>query len=398
VKGNSVKQVKTGLDRLLENPGGHLKPGRVGLLVNHTSVAGDGRHSIVHFMGQERHPLTALFAPEHGLYGVDQDMIAVSDQADPVSGLTIQSLYGDQADTLAPSSGGLAGLDNLVFDIQDIGSRYYTFIYTLANCMTACRQAGVRVVVLDRPNPIGGAQVEGNRVNEACRSFVGQYPLANRHGMTVGELAMMFNDAFGIGCELEVVPMQGWERAMWYEQTGLMWVAPSPNMPRVETAAVYPGMCLIEGTRLSEGRGTTLPFEQIGAPYIDPHRLAARLAAENLPGVFFRPHFFKPVFHKGSGTVCGGVQLHVTDRPSFKPLLTGIAVIRAISAAYPEQFAWRSEPYEFVSDRPAIDLLYGNADLRTRLLPDGAPLAAIEQSWQPERDEFLKLRRQYLLY
>ena len=186
MKGNPVTQVRTGLDRLLDNPEKHLKPGPVGLLVNHTSVAGDG------------------------LYGVDQDMIAVSDAVDPVSGLTIQSLYGEEADTLAPSPNGLAGLDNLVFDIQDIGSRYYTFIYTLANCMAACREAGVRVVVLDRPNPIGGVQVEGNRVDEACRSFVGQYPLLNRHGMTVGELAGMFNDAFGIGCDLEVVPTCSW--------------------------------------------------------------------------------------------------------------------------------------------------------------------------------------------
>lgn len=398
MKGNPVTQVRTGLDRLLDNPEKYLKPGPVGLLVNHTSVAGDGRHSIVHFKTLDRHPLRGLFAPEHGLYGVDQDMIAVSDAVDPVSGLTIQSLYGAEADTLAPSPDGLAGLGNLVFDIQDIGSRYYTFIYTLANCMAACREAGVRVVVLDRPNPIGGVQVEGNRVDEACRSFVGQYPLLNRHGMTVGELAGMFNDAFGIGCDLEVVPMQGWQRAMGYEQTGLMWVPPSPNMPALSTAAVYPGMCLIEGTQLSEGRGTTLPFEQIGASYIDPHRLAARLAGDNLPGVFCRPHFFKPMFHKDSGNVCGGVQFHITDRKRFKPLLTGIAVIRAIYDEYPETFAWRSEPYEFVSDRPAIDLLYGNPDLRTKLLPNGASLDEIEASWQPDREAFLKLRGQYLLY
>lgn len=398
MKGEPVTQVKTGLDRLLEHPEAHLKPGSVGLLVNHTSVACDGRHSIVHFQTSRRHPLRKLFAPEHGLYGVDQDMIAISDQADPVSGLTIQSLYGDRADTLAPAAAGLDGLDNLVFDIQDIGSRYYTFIYTLANCMEACREAGVRVVVLDRPNPINGEQVEGNQVDPACRSFVGQYPLLNRHGMTVGELAGMFNDAFGIGCDLEVVSMQGWERAMWYDQTGLYWVPPSPNMPTVATATVYPGMCLIEGTLLSEGRGTTLPFEQIGAAYIDPHRLSARLEKENLPGVFCRPHFFKPMFHKGSGNVCGGVQLHVTDRARFKPLLASVAVIRAIHAEHPEQFAWRTEPYEFVSDRPAIDLLYGNPDLRKKLLPDGASLADIEQSWHPDREEFLKLRRQYLLY
>jgi len=393
-----VTKVKSGLDRLLEHPEKHLKPGRLGLVVNHTSLAGDGVHSIVHFRSNTRNPLTQLFAPEHGLYGVDQDMIAIADARDPVSGLAIRSLYGHQAESLTPEAAGLKDLENLVFDIQDIGSRYYTFIYTLANCMQACREAGVRMVVLDRPNPLGGLLVEGNLVDDAYRSFVGQYPLPNRHGMTVGELALLFNDAFEIGCELEVVAMQGWQRGMAYEDTGLLWVAPSPNMPTLATATVYPGMCLIEGTQLSEGRGTALPFEQIGAAYIDPWRLASRLAEARLPGVFFRPHLFKPVFHKGQGEVQGGVQLHVTDRARFKPVLTGIAVIRAIYDEYPDAFAWRSEPYEFVSDRPAIDLLYGNPDLRTRHLPGGASLEAIEASWQQGREAFLKLRAGYLLY
>jgi uncharacterized protein YbbC (DUF1343 family) len=260
--------------------------------------------------------------------------------------------------------------------------------------METCKKAGVPFIVCDRPNPINGVQVEGNLVDESCRSFVGQYPLPNRHGMTVGELALMFNDHFGIGCDLTVVPMRGWNRAQWFDETGSTWVAPSPNMPTPATATVYPGMCFVEGTQLSEGRGTTLPFEQCGAPYIDSHKLACALMAENLPGVYFRAQYFKPMFQKWANETCGGVQLHVTDRKRFKPVLTGIAVLRAIIKLYPRKFKWRTEPYEFVKDRPAIDLLYGNSDLRE----DFVSLSDVEESWEKDLKEFIKLRKKYLLY
>jgi uncharacterized protein YbbC (DUF1343 family) len=264
--------------------------------------------------------------------------------------------------------------------------------------MHTCKEAGVPVVVCDRPNPINGVQVEGNLVRVGWHSFVGQYSLPNRHGMTAGELAQLFNHHIGIGCDLTVIPMQGWQREMWYDQTGLLWVAPSPNMPAVSTATVYPGMCLIEGTRLSEGRGTTLPFEWCGAPGIDPHRLAQALAKEKLPGVLFRPQYFKPMFQKCAGEVCGGVQLHVTDRDTFKPVITGVAVIRAIAKLFPEVFQWRSEPYEFVSDRPAIDLLYGHPELRETLLNGPQSLQDIEASWQSDLESFRAIRQNYLLY
>ena len=388
----------SGIDHLLSQPEKYLQGKTVGLIVNHTSLAGDGKHSITHFLSHSAFTLQALFAPEHGLNGTAQDMIPIDNDVDLLSGLDIKSLYGKNKDSLVPDPALLHDIDNLVFDIQDIGSRYYTFIYTMANCMIICKQAGTRMVVCDRPNPINGTSVEGNLVGEAWRSFVGQYPLPNRHGMTVGELARLFNEHFGIHCDLTVVPMSGWSREMWYDQTGMIWTPPSPNMPTLATATVYPGMCLIEGTLLSEGRGTTLPFEQIGAPFIDPHKLVARLETDShlLPGVFFRPQYFKPMFQKHAGEVCAGLQLHITDRDQFKPLLTTLALLRAIAEIYPDQLQWRTEPYEFVSDRLAIDLLYGNPKLRETIFTDSFSLPALEE--REELSAFLPLRQEYLIY
>jgi uncharacterized protein YbbC (DUF1343 family) len=388
----------SGIDHLLSQPEKYLQGKTVGLIVNHTSLAGDGKHSITHFLSHSAFTLQALFAPEHGLNGTAQDMIPIDNEVDLLSGLDIKSLYGKNKDSLVPDPALLHDIDNLVFDIQDIGSRYYTFIYTMANCMIICKQAGTRMVVCDRPNPINGTSVEGNLVGEAWRSFVGQYPLPNRHGMTVGELARLFNEHFGIHCDLTVVPMSGWSREMWYDQTGMIWTPPSPNMPTLATATVYPGMCLIEGTLLSEGRGTTLPFEQIGAPFIDPHKLVARLETDShlLPGVFFRPQYFKPMFQKHAGEVCAGLQLHITDRDQFKPLLTTLALLRAIAEIYPDQLQWKTEPYEFVSDRLAIDLLYGNPKLRETIFTDSFSLPALEE--REELSAFLPLRQEYLIY
>jgi uncharacterized protein YbbC (DUF1343 family) len=390
----------SGIDHLLSHPEKYLKGKTVGLIVNHTSRAGDGKHSIEHFLSHSAFTLKTLFAPEHGLYGTAQDMIHIADEVDPLSGLNVKSLYGTNKDSLTPDPALLEGIDNLVFDIQDVGARYYTFIYTMANCMTICKQAGARMVVCDRPNPINGVSVEGNLVGENWRSFVGQYPLPNRHGMTVGELAQLFNDHFDIHCDLQVVPMTGWEREMWYDQTEMVWVPPSPNMPTLATATVYPGKCLIEGTQLSEGRGTTLPFEHIGAPFIDPHKLAGRLKNDSklLPGVFFRPQYFKPMFQKHAGEICAGLQFHITDRDQFKPLLTTIALLRAIAELYPDQLQWRTEPYEYVSDRLAIDLLYGNPELRETIFKDDFSLTNIEETWQEELESFKAIRKNYIIY
>lgn len=388
----------SGLDVLLADPKRFLKGRNIGLALNHTSIARDGRSSVFHFQRDSSFDLRRLFAPEHGLYGTDQDMVGVAGHTDPASGLEVASLYGDRPESLTPGPQLLEDIDTLVFDIQDVGSRYYTFIYTLANCMRACQEKGIPIVVCDRPNPINGVQVEGNLVGEAFRSFVGQYPIPNRHGMTVGELAMLFNGHFGIGCNLAVVPMRGWKREMWHDETGLSWVPPSPNMPTLAAATVYPGMCLVEGSRLSEGRGTTLPFELCGAPYVEAHDAAEKLNREGLPGVWFRPHYFKPVFHKGAGKTCGGVQLHVVDRRQFKPVLTGIAVLMAIARLYPGDFAWRTEPYEFENERLAIDLLYGNSEFRESFLNGRQPLAAIEDSWRSDLNAFMPVRQDCLLY
>ena len=390
----------SGIDHLLSQPEKYLQGKTIGLIVNHTSLANDGRHSIAHFHSHSAFRLQALFAPEHGLNGTAQDMVHIENEVDPLSGLIIKSLYGKSKDSLVPGPALLKNIDNLVFDIQDIGSRYYTFIYTMANCMTICKQTGTRMVVCDRPNPINGTSVEGNLVGENWRSFVGQYSLPNRHGMTVGELARLFNEHFGIHCDLTVVPMTGWSREMWYDQTGMIWTPPSPNMPTLATATVYPGMCLIEGTLLSEGRGTTLPFEQIGAPFINPHKLIARLEkdSKHLPGVFFRPQYFKPMFQKHAGEVCAGLQLHITDRDQFKPLLTTVALLRAIAEIYPDRLQWRTEPYEFVSDRLAIDLLYGNPELRETIFKPDFSLEGLENSWRKELETFLPLRQEYLIY
>jgi len=393
-----MKRVTLGLEKLLANPNEYLCGNTLGLVVNQTSLTSNGQFSIGQFHNNKSFKLKTILAPEHGVYGVDQDMALVADEIEPLSGLLVRSLYGSNTSSLTPSSSLLDGIDNLVFDIQDVGSRYYTFIYTLANCMKTCAQSNTRMVVCDRPNPINGLSVEGNLVEKEFYSFVGQYPIPNRHGMTVGELAILFNEHFGIKCDLKVIPMEGWERSMWYDQTGLPWVSPSPNMPTLSTATVYPGMCLIEGTLLSEGRGTTLPFEQVGAPYINPEVFAKTLNNENLPGLFFRPQYFKPQFQKWSGEVCGGVQLHITERNKIKPLATSISMLFFIKKLYPNDFSWRTEPYEFVNDRLAIDLLYGNSTLREAIESGNLSIKKLESSWEEDIKVFSSQREACLIY
>ena len=393
-----MKRVTLGLEKLLANPNEYLCGNTLGLVVNQTSLTSDGQFSIGQFHNNKSFKLKTILAPEHGVYGVDQDMELVTDEIEPLSGLLVRSLYGTSTSSLTPPSYLLDGIDNLVFDIQDVGSRYYTFIYTLANCMKTCAQSNTRMIVCDRPNPINGLAVEGNLVEKEFYSFVGQYPIPNRHGMTVGELARLFNEHFGIKCDLKVIPMEGWERSMWYDQTGLSWVSPSPNMPTLSTATVYPGMCLIEGTLLSEGRGTTLPFEQVGAPYINAEVFAKTLNKENLPGIFFRPQYFKPQFQKWSGEVCGGVQLHIIERNKIKPLATSISMLFLIKKLYPNDFSWRTEPYEFVNDRLAIDLLYGNSTLREAIEAGNLSIKKLESGWEEDIKVFSSQREECLIY
>lgn len=389
-----MPRVKTGLERLRDEGRHLLGNRRVGLLCHQASVTGELEHATEVVRSIRGARLVALFAPEHGLHGAAQDQVKVGTRRDGTSGLPIWSLYGK---TRQPTPAMLRGLDLLVADLQDVGARYYTFVWTLALAMVACARAGVSVLVLDRPNPLGGLRVEGNVLEERFASFVGLHPLPVRHGMTIGELAGYLNARRQIGARLSVLRMSEWRREMFWEATGLPWVPPSPNMATPDTARVYPGGCLIEGTNLSEGRGTTRPFEWIGAPFIEPDRWAAALSAQRLPGVVFRPCVFQPTFHKWKGRECGGVQLHVTDQERFKPYLTGLALIATARRLYPRGFAWRRPPYEFERKRLPIDLLLGSERVR-RQLERGLPLPEIEASWRGELGAFRQARRKFLLY
>jgi uncharacterized protein YbbC (DUF1343 family) len=388
-----MASVRSGLDVLASRVPAVLRGRRVGLLSHQASVTRALEHA-VSVVARLRGPkLVALFAPEHGIASAAQDHARVGFARDAETGLPVWSLYDRR---LEPSPEMLAGLDALVVDLQDVGSRYYTFQWTMALSMRACARARIPVVVLDRPNPLGGQLMEGNIARPGYTSFVGLYPLPTRPGMTIGEVASYLNETHAIGCDLTVVPMAGWRRAMRWEDTGLPWVSPSPNMPTLDTARVYPGGCLIEGTNLSEGRGTTRPFELVGAPYLDGGRLARALAKRRLPGVAFRAVAFQPAFHKYRGEICRGVQLHVIDTRRFKPFATYLAlIIEARNQS--RRFRWRRPPYEFEHRRLPIDLLCGGDEIR-RAIERGTPLGRIERSWRRGLDGFARARRPFLLY
>jgi uncharacterized protein YbbC (DUF1343 family) len=389
--------VQTGLARLISEDCPLVRGRRVGLLCNATSVDAELRHAIDLLGARSDLTLTALFGPEHGVRGDAQDMVGVGEARDPITGLPVFSLYGDTEASLTPTPEMLDLIDVLVFDIQDVGSRYYTFVWTMVLAMRACAKAHKGFVVLDRPNPIGGVHVEGGQIEPGFESFVGLVSCPNRHGMTPGEIARWRHAVEQLDLELAVISLRGWERDQWYEHTGLPWVLPSPNMPTVDTALVYPGMCLVEGTELSEGRGTTRPFELSGAPHLDGHRLARDLAAFELPGVRFRPAVFTPMFQKHARTPCGGVQLHVTNAEAFRPYRTGVAFLKACHDQDPERFAWRAKAYEFVDQIPAIDLLAGSAGLREGIAA-GASLDELTHRWPRDEGTFLDERAPYLLY
>jgi uncharacterized protein YbbC (DUF1343 family) len=386
--------VLSGLDVLVHHRRGLLRGQRVGLLAHQASIDAHLEHAVSLLRDVRGARLVALFAPEHGLWGAAQDHAAIASARDPLTGLRVRSLYGARR---APAPSMLRGLDTLVVDLQDVGARYYTFQWTLALAMRACARAGVRVLVLDRPNPLGGEHVEGNIPDPAFASFVGLYPLPARPGLTLGELAAYLNARHALGCALGVVMMRGWRRPMLWEDTGLPWVAPSPNMPTPDTARVYPGGCLFEGTNLSEGRGTTRPFEWVGAPWLDAHACAAALEAERLPGVAFRPARFRPTFHKWAGQLCGGVQIHVTDRARFQPFLTGLAVIAVARRLAPRAFRWRRPPYEFEGRRLPIDILLGTDTIR-KALTRGDTVRAIERGWQRDLAGWRRRRVAFLAY
>lgn len=390
----SVLRVRSGLEMLLAGGRGLLRGRRFGLLAHQASVNARLQHAAGLLRDAAGGRLVRLFAPEHGLWGAAQDHASVATTRDPVTGLPVLSLYGRRR---APTPGMLRRLDVLLVDLQDVGARYYTFVWTMALAMAACGRAGVPVVVLDRPNPLGGTAVEGNIPDPAFASFVGLYPLPARHGMTIGELAAYVNTRHRLGCDLTVVPMRGWRRGMLWEDTELPWVPPSPNMPTPDTARVYPGGCLIEGTNLSEGRGTTRPFEWVGAPFLDPLRYGTALDELGLPGVRFRPLRFRPTFHKWAGRLCGGVQIHVEDRERFKPFLTGLGLLAVAGRQAPGQFSWRRPPYEFEATRLPIDILLGTDEIRHGL-EGGATPRGLERGWRAELRSWTRRRASFLLY
>ena len=381
-------RVVPGLDVLLGPKRGLLAGKRVGLITNPTGVTVKLESAIDRMARARDFKLAALFGPEHGVRGDAQAGAAVADRMDARTGLPAYSLYGT---TRKPTPAMLAGLDVLVFDIQDIGARFYTYPWTLALMMQAAREAGKGVIVADRPNPIGGIRVEGPVLDPALASFVGAYPIPIRHGMTLGELALMMNTDFGIGCDLTVVTCTNWRRPDDATQTGLPWVPPSPNMPTIDTAFIYPGTCLIEGTNLSEGRGTTKPFELIGAPFIDAHGLADRLNQRNLPGARFRPAWFTPTFSKFQGQLCAGVQLHITDRAAFAPVDAGIAILLEVARHHGKDFSF------LPGNPPFFDKLAGASWLREAITA-GESLEAIKTRWQPELAAFKLKRARSLLY
>jgi uncharacterized protein YbbC (DUF1343 family) len=389
-----MDQVVSGLEVFLTEPPGWVRGARLGLLSHPASV--DRAYRPARQLVAARFPrqLVRLFAPQHGLGGEKQDnMVASADFVDPALGLPVVSLYGPR---LAPPPESLSDLDALLVDLQDVGTRVYTYQATLAAVMEAAARTGVKVAVLDRPNPIGGEQVEGNLLKPEMASFVGPYPLPMRHGMTLGELARFYQAEQALGCDLEVVPARGWRRRQYFDRTGLPWVMPSPNLPTLEGALVYPGQVLLEGTNLSEGRGTTRPFEFWGAPFLEPGRVLADLQPAPA-GVVFREVLFEPTFHKWAGQPCRGFQLHVTDRRSFRPYRTTLAIFQTMLKLYPEHFAWRQPPYEYETERLPIDLLTADAAIREGLV-QGVAVADLEAAWQEDLAAFLGRRRPYLLY
>lgn len=390
-----LQPIKLGLEKVLAEQIQLLEGLQVGLICNQASVDHNFQHAADLFYKNSRINLKALFGPQHGIRGDVQDnMVETAHFIDPTTKLPVYSLYSE---TREPTAEMLESLDALVFDLQDVGCRVYTFIYTMANAMRVCAASGKKMFVLDRPNPIGGIAVEGSVLEKGHESFVGQFSIPMRHGMTVGELALLFNQEFGLNCDLQIVEIEGWARDLYFDETDAPWAMPSPNMPTVDTTVVFPGTVYFEGTQVSEGRGTTRPFEIVGAPFVDANDFAEALASLELGGVIFRPINFLPTFQKHSGRVCGGVFVHVTDREIFKPVVTGISMVKVLFDMYPNDFKWKNPPYEYVFDRNPFDVIAGTTGLREQI-EGGISIEEIKKSWESDVKEFCQVRGKYLLY
>ncbi|HEX9927461.1 MAG TPA: DUF1343 domain-containing protein [Pyrinomonadaceae bacterium] len=391
----SGKKIQLGIERLLEDELPLLKNARVGLLCNQASVNHSFHHAADLLYQKAEINLTSLFGPQHGIRGDVQDnMIETGHSMDSATDLPVYSLYSE---TREPTGEMLDNIDILVCDLQDVGCRIYTFVYTMANCMKVAGRLGKKVIVCDRPNPVNGISIEGNVLDPNWASFVGMYPIPVRHGLTIGELALFFKEYFNIECELEIVPMRGWERQLWLDETDAPWVLPSPNMPTVDTAAVFPATVFFEGTQVSEGRGTTRPFEFVGAPYINSQQFAAKLNSLKLAGVYFRAAEFQPTFQKHAGKTCGGVQLHVLDRETFEPVRAGLEMVKAIVELYGEEFKWKNPPYEYVYDKNPFDVISGTDEVR-RAIENKRSIEELTASWQNDIQAYVDRREPILLY
>lgn len=390
-----MRMVKLGLEVLLETKAEKIKGQRWGLLCNPASVDHRFRHARKLIAETFPDRLKALYSPQHGLYAEKQDnMIESEDRVDPLLGLPVFSLYGH---TRIPDQSMLEPIDTLLIDLQDVGTRVYTFIYTVSYCLEAAAKFGKEVVVLDRPNPVNGIHVEGNCLDPEYASFVGRYPIPMRHGMTIGEIALLFNRHFHIDCELSVISMEGWQRQMYFADTGLPWIAPSPNLPTPTSALVYPGQVLFEGTNVSEGRGTTQPFELFGAPYFEPDKILNFIDPANLEGAALRPVEFEPTSNKWQGRRCRGFQIHVTTPGSLRPYRLGLALLQAAKICHPGLFQWKTPPYEYEYEKLPIDLIIGSRSIREKL-EEGASINLLETQWQELLNRYKAISEKFYLY
>lgn len=387
--------VTTGLAQLIDKPSIVDEYQRLGLLYNQSSIDTGFRESADALYQIFPNRLTTLFGPQHGVGATEQDnMIETGHGYHRRLDIPIYSLYSS---TRRPTREMLDNVDAVLVDIQDVGTRVYTFCATVAYLMETCASVGKSVIVLDRPNPINGKDVEGNVLDPAFTSFVGPYPLPMRHGMTVGELMKYYNEFLPEKCDLKVVTMLGWDRGSYFEDTGLPWVFPSPNMPTIETAVVYPGQVILEGTNLSEGRGTARPFEVFGAPFVNPEEILSDIDQKALDGATLRIVEFRPVFNKWMDKRCLGFQIHVTDRNAYRPYRTTIAILSAIMRNNPEEFRWSDPPYEYVFDKLPVDVILGNSEIRESL-ERGDSVVDIEENWAGGLRAFVKARKEFLLY
>ncbi len=387
--------VKTGLENFFEHPKPHLKSYRLGLLCNPSSV--DRQYVHARTVINKLYPgqLKALFSPQHGFYAEKQDnMIESCDMLDPYLNIPVFSLYGE---TRVPTRNMFDAIDFLIIDLPDVGTRVYTFSTTVSYCLEAAKKYDKKVLLLDRPNPAGGVLVEGNVLHPDCRSFVGRFPVPMRHGLTMGELALLYNEHFGIGCDLEIIPLKGWHRNMVFKDTGLNWVAPSPNLPTPDSALVYPGQVIWEGTNVSEGRGTTQPFEFFGAPFIEPEKIIKFLGNHKTPGVILRETAFEPTANKWNGEICRGFQIHVTDPESYRPYETSLRLLQAVLSIHKDMFEWKPPPYEYEFKKHPIDLIIGDKNIR-QSLESGVELDQLKRAWKENLEKFLTIRQNVLLY